>query len=94
VAQDDFKPDPNDVERRKNELLAEARGESKRDSPNAMMGAGLQFVVTTLVCLFIGQWFDRKFKTFPWLMLAGMMIGAGLGFWTLLRLSKAAEKDK
>jgi F0F1-type ATP synthase assembly protein I len=93
VEQDLNQPDPKDVERRKNELLAEARGESKEGQPNAMMGAGLQFVVTTLVCLFVGQWLDGKFGTRPWLMIAGMMVGGGLGFWSLIRVAKAANDE-
>ena len=87
-------PDPKDVERRKNELLAQARGESKEGPPNAMMGVGLQFVVTVLVCLFAGQWLDRKFGTYPWLMIAGMMLGSGLGFWSLIRLSTAGDRRR
>ena len=88
MADDGWAPDPKDVERRKKELLAEARGEGQAGPPSAMMGLGLQFVVLVLVALFAGQWLDRKLGTGPWLMLAGMMLGGGLGFWILVRAAK------
>jgi F0F1-type ATP synthase assembly protein I len=93
VADDRSTPDPADVERRKKELLAAARGEKSDDRPNSMAGLGLQFVVTVLVCLFIGQWLDRKLGTTPWLLLAGMMLGAGIGLWTMLRVMRAQEAE-
>ena len=85
-------PDPKEVERLKNEILAQARGEKKSDGPNPMAGIGIQFAVTLLVCLFSGQWLDRRLGTGPWLMLVGMLVGGAAGFWTLLRASKANEK--
>lgn len=93
MAEDRWKPDAADVERRKNELLADARGERKDEGPGPMVGLGVQFVVTILVCLFIGQWLDRKLGTTPWLLLAGVLLGAALGFWMMLRVAKAAEKN-
>lgn len=93
MADEELRPDPKEVERRKNEILAEARGESKKGSPNAMMGVGFQFVIVVLVCLFAGQWLDRRLGTGPWLMVAGMMIGGGLGFWSLIRVARANEKQ-
>ena len=93
VEEDRWKPDAADVERRKQELLATARGERKDDGSGSMAGLGIQFVVTILVCLFAGQWLDRKLGTTPWLLVAGVMLGAGLGFWTMLRVARAAEKD-
>ena len=87
-----WEPDPADVERRKKELLADARGERTGDGPNAMVGLGLQFVVTVLVCLFAGQWLDRRLGTTPWLLLAGVLLGGALGMWTMLRVAKEQEK--
>jgi ATP synthase protein I len=92
MANEDRKPDPDDVERRKKELLANARGEAPKGGSNPMMGVGFQFVIVVLVCLFGGQWLDRKLGTGPWLMIAGMMVGGGLGFWSLIRVARAAEK--
>ena len=92
VAEDRWKPDAADVERRKNELLAAARGGRKGDGSGSMVGLGLQFVVTILVCLFVGQWLDRRLGTTPWLLVTGVMLGAALGFWNMLRVARAAEK--
>ena len=92
--QDDrWEPDKADVERRKKELLAAARGEGAEDTPNPLVGLGLQFVVTLLVCLFVGQWLDRKFGTSPWLLLAGMLVGAALGFWSMWRVMRQEDAD-
>lgn len=85
-------PDPKDVERRKTELLADARGELGHGPPSAMMGVGLQFVVTVLICVFAGQWVDERFGTGPWLMIAGMLIGGGVGFWSLIRVARAENE--
>lgn len=91
VTDDRWEPDAADIERRKKELLAAARGESKNGGPSQSIGLGLQFVVTVMVCLFAGQWLDRKLGTTPWLLLAGMMLGAGLGLWSLLRIARGQE---
>ncbi|HVZ49127.1 MAG TPA: AtpZ/AtpI family protein [Gemmatimonadaceae bacterium] len=93
MAEDRWQPDPADVERRKQELLASARGEDESEGPNPLVGLGLQFVVTVLVCLFLGQWLDRKLGTSPWLLLAGMLLGAGLGLWSMLRVMRQEEAD-
>ena len=92
MAEDRWKPDADDVERRKKALLADARGERKEDGEGKMAGLGVQFVVTILVFLFIGQWLDRKLGTTPWLLLAGVLLGAALGFWMMLRVAKEAEQ--
>ena len=91
MAEDKWAPDAKDVERRKKELLANASGQPPKDGPNPMVGLGLQFVVTILVCLFIGQWLDRKLGTTPWLLLAGVLGGGALGFWTMLRVARGKE---
>ena len=92
MADDSSKPDPAEVERRKEELWAEARGERKDEGGSAMAGLGVQFVVTILIFLFIGQWLDRKLGTTPWMLLTGVLLGAALGFWMMLRVAKEAEK--
>jgi F0F1-type ATP synthase assembly protein I len=85
-------PDPGDVERRKQELLAAARGEKDDDGPSPMAGIGIQFAVTLLVCIFAGQWLDGRLHTSPWLLLVGMIVGAAVGFWTLLRVTQGKDK--
>ena len=88
------KLDPADVERRKNDLLAAARGERKGGSEGSMAGLGVQFVVTILVFLFLGQWLDRKLGTTPWLLLVGVLLGAALGMWMMIRAARQAETDQ
>lgn len=92
MAEAGAQPDPKEVERLKKEILAEARGENRDDGAGPMVGLGGQFVVTILVCLFAGQWLDSKLGTTPWLLLVGVLCGAALGFWMMLRVAKEAEK--
>ena len=105
VADDPWAPNEADIERRKRELLDGARREvgdvppgkapgSRGDGPGPMVGIGVQFVVTILVCLFAGQWLDRRLGTAPWMMLAGMLLGAGVGLWTMLRVARSQDGGK
>lgn len=87
------KPDPADVERRKNDLLAAARGEKKGGSEGSGAGLGVQFVVTILIFLFLGQWLDRKLGTTPWLLLGGVLLGAALGMWMMIRSAREQERS-
>lgn len=58
---------------------------------------GLQLAASVVACFFLGRWLDSKFDTSPWLMLAGLLIGAVGGFMSFLRtaidLGKKAEKQ-
>lgn len=51
----------------------------------AYAGLGLQFVAVVLAGLYAGQWLDRRFGTEPWLMIAGVFLGAGGAFWAMYR---------
>ena len=53
--------------------------DSKWQPPAA---GGLAFMLVALVVIFIalGYWLDRWLHTRPWLMVAGVFVGAGLGF--------------
>ena len=55
-------------------------------------GLGLQFVVTILVFLYLGEWLDRKLGTAPWLLLLGVFIGAAGGFYSLYRALTATQR--
>jgi ATP synthase protein I len=80
------------IAQKRDELLAEARrrvegeGDQGAASGSRMMGLGLQFVVSILLCLYLGQWLDRKLGTAPWLLLLGVFAGAGFGFWSMYRV--------
>ena len=51
----------------------------------AYAGLGLQFALAILLFTFLGQWLDRRFGTEPWLLLIGVFVGAGGGFYSIYR---------
>jgi F0F1-type ATP synthase assembly protein I len=72
--------------------------DSREDAPDA---GGLAFTFVALVLIFtgIGYGLDRLLHTGPWLMVAGVFVGAGLGFAYLVLIlfsgsSKRRESDK
>jgi ATP synthase protein I len=54
-------------------------------------GVGLQFAVSILVFLYLGQWLDRKLGTAPWLLIIGVFLGAGASFYSMYRKLMAAQ---
>jgi F0F1-type ATP synthase assembly protein I len=50
-----------------------------------VLGVGLQFAASIVVFLFVGRWLDARLGTAPWLLLAGVMVGAAAGFYSLYR---------
>ena len=69
-------------------------GQQPEGTPSAASyaGLGLQFVVAILVFLFVGQWLDRKLGTAPWLLIAGVFLGAGGSFYSIYRKLTAAQE--
>jgi ATP synthase protein I len=59
------------------EQKQDSRGPSA-DSPAALAGMGVQFLVAILLCLFAGRWLDGKLGTDPLLMVLGILVGAGV----------------
>jgi F0F1-type ATP synthase assembly protein I len=53
------------------------RTPEKGVSAGEYAGLGIQFAASIVVFLYIGQWLDRKLGTAPWLLLAGVFVGAG-----------------
>ena len=80
-----------EIDRRRDDLLAAARaGSLHRGAQGTQLASiGLQFVVAVLICLFIGMWADKKFGTGPWLLLLGMLTGAGIGFYVMYQAMTA-----
>ena len=84
--------DEKAIAQKRDELLADARrrvepaAEEQAASGSRMMGLGLQFAVSILLCLYLGQWLDKKLGTAPWLLLLGVFVGAGLGFYSMYRV--------
>lgn len=58
---------------------------------------GVQLAATVLLLFFMGLWADGKLDTQPWLMLAGLMVGVGVGFYNFFKavadLSKKQQRD-
>jgi ATP synthase protein I len=48
--------------------------------------AVLSFVLSTVVLLGLGWALDRWLKTGPWLVVTGIVVGAGIGFYQFIRL--------
>ncbi len=48
-------------------------------------GAGLQFAVSIVVFLYLGQWIDGRLGTAPWGMIVGVFTGAGAAFYSMYR---------
>ena len=55
-------------------------------------GAGLQFAITLVIFLFLGQWIDKKLATSPIFLLAGVFIGGAGAFYSMYRKLSAAQK--
>jgi F0F1-type ATP synthase assembly protein I len=48
-------------------------------------GVGFQFVAAILLFLYLGKWLDAKLGTAPWLLITGVFVGAGGGFYSMYR---------
>ena len=86
-----------DIARRRDALLAQARGEKTASgtvggADPRLMGLGIQFVVAILLCLYAGMWLDAKLHTAPWLMLIGALLGASAGFYSMFRVLMSVDK--
>ena len=60
-------------------------------SSAGVAGAGLQFALALLVFLFLGQWLDERLGTEPWLMMIGVFVGGGGGFYAMYRRLMAEQ---
>ena len=69
-----------------------ARDRREGPSPASFAGAGAQFVVSILLFLYIGKWLDAKLGTAPWLLMLGVFLGAGAGFYSFYRRIMAAGR--
>ena len=69
--------------------------DSKAPEPinvGSFAGAGLQFAITLVIFLFLGQWADKKLGTSPIFLLAGVFIGGAGAFYSMYRKLTAAQK--
>ncbi len=85
---EDERPEDKDKEKDEPvELLPytpETADETARKSGLAY-GAGLSLFASVLVMVFFGWLADRFFATAPWLLLAGIVLGAVIGFYLFFR---------
>jgi ATP synthase protein I len=70
------------------------RGSAHDEGPSLteFAGVGLQFAVTIVVFLFLGQWLDGRLGTSPWLTVLGVFLGAAGGFLSLYTRLMAAQR--
>lgn len=60
-------------------------GRTEASQAAEVLGSGIQFAASILVFLFAGRWLDARLGTEPWLLLIGVFVGAGAGFYALYR---------
>jgi F0F1-type ATP synthase assembly protein I len=60
-------------------------------SASEFAGVGLQFALSIIVFLYLGQWLDRRLGTAPWFLIGGVFLGAGGGFYSMYRKLMAAN---
>ena len=53
---------------------------------------GLQFAISLLVFLFLGQWLDRRLGTAPVFLLGCVFVGVGGSFYAMYRTIMAAQR--
>ncbi len=58
------------------------------------LGVGFQFGASIVFFLLVGQWLDRRLGTDPWLLLLGVFVGAGAGFYSLYRQLVIAPRER
>ena len=75
----------------------------KKSSAGGLRTAGLLLSIPTLLIVspmvgfFVGSWLDRRFRTEPWLGLAGLAVGfaaAGRETYLIYRRYLAAEEEQ
>jgi ATP synthase protein I len=69
----------------------DGKGVGGGPSVGEFAGVGLQFAVSILLFVFLGQWLDRRLGTAPWLLLAGVFLGSGASFYSMYRKLMAAQ---
>ena len=60
----------------------------------AISTLGMEFAVAVALGVGAGYWLDRRFHSFPWMMVAGMCAGFALGLYILIKVARRMEKAK
>lgn len=66
--------------------MAERDEESVTRKSGLVYAAVLSFVISTVTFLGLGWALDRWLGTGPWLVVTGIVLGAGVGFYQFIRL--------
>jgi len=66
--------------------MAERDEEGVTRRSGIVYAAVLSFTLSTISFLGLGWLLDRWLDTSPWLVVAGILLGAGLGFYQFIRL--------
>jgi F0F1-type ATP synthase assembly protein I len=67
-------------------------GAKPRSTASVAAGAGIQFAVSIVVFLYLGQWLDRRLGTAPVFLLGCVFVGAGASFYSMYRQLMAAQR--
>jgi F0F1-type ATP synthase assembly protein I len=57
-------------------------------------GLGFQFGATLLLFGALGWWLDQKLGSAPWLLIAGVFIGAAIAFYALIRAVPSSKPPR
>lgn len=58
----------------------------------AFASFGLQFAVSLIAFVFLGQWADRRLGTSPLFLMLGVFVGGGASFYAIYRQLTAAQR--
>ena len=91
-------PNPQDSRQQKPEPGGPSAKPASPDTAG-LAGLGIQFLVSILLFLFVGKWLDARLGTAPWLLIAGVFIGAGTSMYAMYRrvfppVRKTSETSK
>jgi F0F1-type ATP synthase assembly protein I len=48
---------------------------------------GVEMAIPVFLGAGIGYWLDQRWQSKPWLMVAGVVLGAAAGFWTAYKFA-------
>ena len=75
-------------------MVAPERPAGWRGAGASYMTLGLQLGIAVVAFTFLGRWLDGKFGTDPWLMLAGLALGATGGLIAFLKQASDMGKSE
>ena len=67
-------------------------GARPRSAMSGAAGAGIQFAVSIVVFLYLGQWLDRRLGTAPVFLLGCVFVGAAASLYSMYRQLTAAQR--